>query len=80
MGSRNNWDPLPSNIDAQGEALFISFRKVANNEVIWAVADIEVHTVRPQPFHFVVDSPRNDVSGCQLSSIIESRHEPGVVL
>ena len=80
MGSRNNRDPLTSNIDAQREALLISFWEVANNEVIWAVTDIEVHTVRPQPLHFVVDSSRNDVSGSQLSSIIESWHEPRAVL
>ncbi len=49
------------------------------NKVGRLVADIEIQTLRAQPFHFMVDGPRHDIARGQFLTRVEILHEAAAI-
>ncbi len=79
VGRRDDRDGRAGDVDAEVEALGVDGREVAADEVGVLVADVQVHAVRAQPLHLVVDGAGNDVTGRELGALVEARHEPAAV-
>lgn len=75
MRRRNDRDRLGGDVDAIFQATFVDGGEVAFDEVGGLVADVQIDAVDTQPFHFVVDCARDDVSRSQFFAGVEAGHE-----
>ena len=75
MRRRNYRNGLAGNIYAQRAAFTIYIRKVLHNEVGGFMTNVQIHTVSAQSFHFIVDSPGNNIPRSEVFALVEFFHK-----
>ncbi len=68
-----------SEIDAKPQQLFINRREVLADKRLRFVADVEIHAVGAETFHFMVNGARHDIARCQFGALVKLRHKAGAV-
>ena len=79
VGCRYDRDRLPRHVDAEGKTARMYVGEMRFDKGLSLVGNVQVHTFTAQPLHFVVDSPGDDIPGCQFASFIKIEHEPAAV-
>jgi len=79
VGSRDHWDGLLGDIDAELLALAVNGREVLANEVCGFVADIEKQAVCAKTLHLMIDGACHDIPGCQFGQWVETVHETAAI-
>ena len=75
MCCRYDWDRFSADINAITEATLINSRKMRFDKVQWLMCDVQINTVMPEAFHFVVNGTGDNISWCQLRLGMKSGHK-----
>ena len=79
VGRRDDGHRLPGDVDTDREAALINGREVLDDEIRRLVADVQIHAIRPEALHLVVDGAGDDVPRGQLGPLVKLRHEAAAV-
>ncbi len=75
VGRGHHRDGLPGDVDAELQAAAVDGGEVLADELRGTVADVQLHAVRAEALHLVVDGAGHDVPGGQLATRVETLHE-----
>ena len=79
VGRRDDGHRLLGDVDTDREAALINGREVLDDEIRRLVADVQIHAIRPEALHLVVDGAGDDVPRGQLGPLVKLRHEAAAV-